>query len=547
MEPTTIPALASTVAIPHAPTFARLALADLRPSPDNPRRIADDDPTIAELAESLRTLGQIEPIVVRHPGAGTLIIEGEPRFEILAGERRFRAAKLAGLETIEAKVLEIDDATALEITVVENLQREDLHPLDEARGVRSLLNSGRSIDQIADRLGKRPAWVAQRAQLTALIEEWVALAAKRAELSVAHLEQVARLPEAVQRDFAAEVKDCYWVTERTAKEFGQHIAEKYLHALKAAAWKLDDADLVPEAGACSTCPKRSSCQELLFADVVGKHDRCLDAACWYRKAQAQTAVQAKRAAESGAKVLVLTERRDGNPAPAKAALPATAIVTEKTWAIRDAKKSEAGAVAAIDADTGRQSWVVVTPNADPELRKAFGVKDGRGVSSAGDREANAAVEAKRREAKRFKFRFAAIANRLHEMPEPDLDNLLRMVLVFLIDHADLSHDADAWKQATATTTAKESTADLWGHLRDRLAGIEGGQVLSSCLPDAKAVAMFEAWCGLKPQAQQALALVEFPEPVKRTAKAVKAKAVKVAKRAAKPAKSKKVSEAKKAG
>jgi ParB family transcriptional regulator, chromosome partitioning protein len=148
MPPETDQAAPMAPAIPTASVMVRLPLDDLTPSPHNPRRIDPDDPKLAELAESLRTLGQIEPIVVRLVVAG-----GEKNGDdhtilydhvILAGERRFRAAILAGLTHLECKVVECDDKTALEITVVENLQRADLHPLEEARGVRSLLDASAS-------------------------------------------------------------------------------------------------------------------------------------------------------------------------------------------------------------------------------------------------------------------------------------------------------------------------------------------------------------------------------------------------------------------
>ena len=268
-------------AIPTTAVIIQLPLDDLMPSPANPRRIDLDDPKLAELATSLKTLGQIEPIVVRRVEVGGWK-EGDEggalnEYIILAGERRWRAAILAGLTHIECKILECDDRTALDITVVENLQRADLHPLEEARGVRSLLDAGWPIDEIAAHLGKSAGWVAMRAKLTDLSPVWTAGLAKGKWdwAGVAHLEQVARLPIEIQ-DQAAERYDHGY--DISAKELERDIAERYLHQLSSASWKMDDAIMVMDAGACNVCPKRSSCQQSLFADLTGK-DRCLDAVC----------------------------------------------------------------------------------------------------------------------------------------------------------------------------------------------------------------------------------------------------------------------------
>ena len=119
-----------------------LAVADLHPNPDQPRSIISDD-SVLSLAASIRTTGLLQPIVVR-------IKNG--RFEIIAGERRWRAAKLAGLTEVPVLVREVTDQQAAEFSLVENIQREDLNAMDRARAYR----------QFCDRFGLRPEEVAAR-------------------------------------------------------------------------------------------------------------------------------------------------------------------------------------------------------------------------------------------------------------------------------------------------------------------------------------------------------------------------------------------------
>jgi ParB family transcriptional regulator, chromosome partitioning protein len=115
-----------------------IPLEQIQPHPSN-RRVGGFDPEkLKQLAESIKAIGVQQPAVVRE-------ITGENqirRYELVAGERRWRASKLAGKETLPCVVRELDDAQALRIQIVENLQREDVHPLDEANGYARLLDSG---------------------------------------------------------------------------------------------------------------------------------------------------------------------------------------------------------------------------------------------------------------------------------------------------------------------------------------------------------------------------------------------------------------------
>ena len=127
------------------------------PTPSSPR-LAFDEETLEELAASIREHGVLQPILVRPLDDG--------RFQLIAGERRWRASKLAGQPTIPALVEDIDDDTALEIAIIENLQREDLSPLDEAAMYdRMVRDHGYSIRKLAQKLGKDKGYLENRLRL----------------------------------------------------------------------------------------------------------------------------------------------------------------------------------------------------------------------------------------------------------------------------------------------------------------------------------------------------------------------------------------------
>jgi ParB/RepB/Spo0J family partition protein len=129
----------------------------IEPNPEQPRMVFEQE-ALDELAASIREHGVLQPILVRPLGPNT--------YQIVAGERRWRASKQAGLETIPALIEEIDDDTALEIAIIENLQREDLTPLDEAAMFDRMVHQhGYSIRKLADKLGKDKGYLENRLRL----------------------------------------------------------------------------------------------------------------------------------------------------------------------------------------------------------------------------------------------------------------------------------------------------------------------------------------------------------------------------------------------
>ncbi len=152
--------------IPDAPMEAagglvrELRVREIRRNEEQPRSRFDDE-TIAELAASIRTYGVIQPVVVRQLPTGV--------YQLVAGERRLRAARLAGLEVVPAIVRDVDETGALELALVENLQREDLNPIDEAHGYESLMElSGATQADVSERVGRGRSTVANALRLLEL-------------------------------------------------------------------------------------------------------------------------------------------------------------------------------------------------------------------------------------------------------------------------------------------------------------------------------------------------------------------------------------------
>ena len=132
------------------------------PKPDQPRKFFDQE-ALAQLADSISCHGVLQPIIVREMTSG--------RYEIVAGERRWRATKLAGLTEIPAVIIDEDDLKAAEISIVENIQREDLNPLEEAQAYRTLsVQYNMTQEQISGRVGKSRSAVANALRLLDLPE-----------------------------------------------------------------------------------------------------------------------------------------------------------------------------------------------------------------------------------------------------------------------------------------------------------------------------------------------------------------------------------------
>ena len=168
-----------------------VALASIQPSSYNPRKNFDEA-SLAELAESIRQQGVLQPIGVR-PIA-------DDRMEIVFGERRYRASLMAGLEKIQAVVMEISDETAEEMAVTENLQRKDVTPIEEANAYQKLIESGRhDVQSLAVQFGKNESYIRTRLKFVSLIPE-IARLLEQDEITISVASEICRYGEDIQRE-----------------------------------------------------------------------------------------------------------------------------------------------------------------------------------------------------------------------------------------------------------------------------------------------------------------------------------------------------------
>jgi ParB/RepB/Spo0J family partition protein len=180
----------------HRSTGVKVVPVDrIEPNPQNPR-LSFEEGSLEELAASIREHGVLQPILLRPLG--------ENRFELIAGERRWRASKLAGMVAIPALVEDIDDDTALEISIIENLQREDISPLEEAVMFdRMVKEHGYSIRKLAEKLGKDKGYLENRLRLADAPPEIRELVSLRKD-TVSHAYELMKVQDPRKRRKLAE-------------------------------------------------------------------------------------------------------------------------------------------------------------------------------------------------------------------------------------------------------------------------------------------------------------------------------------------------------
>ena len=197
-----LPFTATTTATPvsaaptadHRERVSRVPLERVRPCPFQPRKEFAPE-ALQELADSIREQGIIQPLIVREKPDG---------FELIAGERRWRAAQLAGLAEVPVIVREADDRAVLELALIENLQRENLNPIEEAQGYSELIATFQlRQDDVALKVGKSRAVVANALRLLKLPSDLQAHV-RNGRLSVGHAKVILGLPGAAEQQLAAE-------------------------------------------------------------------------------------------------------------------------------------------------------------------------------------------------------------------------------------------------------------------------------------------------------------------------------------------------------
>ena len=251
--------------------------------------------------------GVLQPIVVRPAPDGT-----DGTYELVAGARRFRASRLAGKDTIPSTLWNLTDAECRDIQLIKNLQRADMHELDEGIGYGALIELKPDfypVETIAAQVAKSLSYVKARISLKDLIPA-AQTAFCEGKLTVAHALELARLQPADQE---RALMDCFPGHRSTASILKDRKAEaltvrqlrdwieREIHLdLKNAPFDSNDANLLPVAGACSACPKRTGNNPLLFPEIRNK-SLCTDPACYQAKIQALVQVRVEPFVKEGQK------------------------------------------------------------------------------------------------------------------------------------------------------------------------------------------------------------------------------------------------------
>lgn len=320
-----------------------LPVKSISPAASNMRAGESSERGLADLATSIDKNGLLHPITVR-----PLANARKTSYEIVAGERRWRAFLLRGWKRIPAVVRLLSDEEAYGIMAVENLQRESLTPFEESDSIRVLFSAGMSMSAIADMLGRSMSWVARRSRLALLSKKWrVALADPYNGLSkwsVLHLDLVARYDTEEQNKILEEYSNWFDCANVTLKGLETHLAERSF-AVSRAPWRKVDAELFPDTGACRECVKRTGCQTELFEPITkvkkAATDRCLDTDCWNRKLAVYHDTQLRKAREKHDGLVLLDNDCRESALPAEYREQALA-----SYAVTKAEKDDPGAVPA---------------------------------------------------------------------------------------------------------------------------------------------------------------------------------------------------------
>jgi len=292
------------------PLIQEIGLDRIKPSKANPRRRTDES-ALNELAENIKTHGVLQAILIRPVNSDA--------FEIVCGERRWRASKGAGKETIPARIVNLSDGEALELAVIENLQRENVHELDEALGYKALIKQNPelyTVENIAAKVGRSVSYVYQRLRLAELTPN-VQAAFYAGKLTAGHAIEIARLQP---KDQERALEECF-PGHRTTKailkdkdprpinvrELRDWIQREIHLSLANAPFDVNDANLIPAAGPCSTCPRRSGSNPLLFADSIKRADICTDPECFKQKRDALVQIRVSEVEATGEKPVKVSD------------------------------------------------------------------------------------------------------------------------------------------------------------------------------------------------------------------------------------------------
>lgn len=418
-------------------TITEIPLDDLHESPFNPRQIFDEA-DLAELAADIKSHGRLlSPLLVR-PRTNPLFKDdpnGSTGFEIVFGHRRYRASRIAELPTARCEVRAMSDEEVKKAQVSENLQRKDVHPLEEASGFQALIDEhGYTVEMIVTQFGKSESYVRARLRLldlcTPLRQRFL-----RREIDAEVALLVARLPSVKFQEKALEYikganQDLEDGGDRSYRRIRDLLNEKFALDLKEAIFDVEAEMLVPLAGNCVRCVKRTG-NAAEFADVVKgnakstpgfwsrdhmKHtgaDVCTDPDCFAEKKKAHLKLEAAKLEQAGKTVVQGAKARAAIDAYGniKGGFVKLADVRDQLKKVaKDAKKPEV--ITIQDPRTGKTHQAVKVEDV-----KAAGVSVKEPKRSGNDAAARAADAAKRE-------KIGAEAKAMTERNEALLDRLL---------------------------------------------------------------------------------------------------------------------------
>lgn len=295
--------------------FENVLLSEIRFSPTNPRKFIDEV-AVLELAQSIIEVGVLQNITVRpveKDDAGTI-------YELVAGERRVRASRIAEQLTIIACIRDLNDDEVLEIQVTENLQRKDVTPLEEAYSFENWLTIRTrkiTVKDIATRIGKSEVYVYQRLTLINLIDYAKDLLSSGV-LPCTHALEIAKLSadfqkrildKIVTKSYYGEDKDQITAVSTLAKTKA-YIRDMFELDLSTASFSIKDKNLCPAAGACTSCTKRTGNNTTLFNDIE-KGDFCMDENCFDEKSKTNLLNKIESASSNGKSIILVTNSYNG--------------------------------------------------------------------------------------------------------------------------------------------------------------------------------------------------------------------------------------------
>lgn len=253
-----------------------------------------DRSALEELAQNIKACGVINPLTLRPNGEGG-------KFQLVAGERRYRAARIAGLSEVPARVLELNDSQALEYQASENIHRKDLTPIEEARAFKTLLDAGKhDVQSLAEVVDKSEAYVYRAIHLLELPAKAIIMI-EEGELTPAHGHQLLRVPDQDREEyFKGWVAGLYDGQIPTVQDLREDIDTQVGTDLGAA--KFPKVVSYASAAPCTNCPHNSGNQGMLFDGA--EKGRCMKASCFDAKTKQYWADVVAELEEAGAHVLI---------------------------------------------------------------------------------------------------------------------------------------------------------------------------------------------------------------------------------------------------